>query len=259
MNLAPYLEVFRSRRIAVLLLLGFASGLPLALTSGTLQAWMAVEAVDITTIGLFTLVGMPYTWKFLWAPLMDRYVPPWLGRRRGWILATQLLLMAGIAAMGSLSPATAPWALAALALFVAFSSASQDIVFDAYRTDLLRERERGAGAAASVVGYRIAMLVSGALALMLAARLGWRETYWLMAGLMMVGVGAVFWGTEPDSEVKPPRTLREAVTEPWAEFFSRSGALWLLALIVLYKIGDAFAGSLTTAFLLRGPGFSLDD
>ncbi|HEX9180190.1 MAG TPA: muropeptide MFS transporter AmpG, partial [Burkholderiales bacterium] len=137
MTLAPYLEVFRSRRIAVLLLLGFASGLPLALTSGTLQAWMAVEGVDITTIGLFTLVGLPYTWKFLWAPLMDRFVPPWLGRRRGWILAAQLLLMAGIAAMGSLSPANAPWALAALSLFVAFGSASQDIVFDAYRTDLL--------------------------------------------------------------------------------------------------------------------------
>jgi PAT family beta-lactamase induction signal transducer AmpG len=259
MNVAPYLEVFRSRRIAVLLLLGFASGLPLALTSGTLQAWMAVEGVDITTIGLFTLVGLPYTWKFLWAPLMDRYVPPWLGRRRGWIVATQLALMAGIAAMGSLSPGAAPWALAALALFVAFSSASQDIVFDAYRTDLLRERERGAGAAVSVLGYRIAMLVSGALALILADHAGWRETYWLMAGLMTIGVAATLLGPEPDSEVKPPRTLREAVAEPWSEFFSRRGALWLLALIVLYKIGDAFAGSLTTAFLLRGPGFSLDE
>ncbi|HSD59402.1 MAG TPA: MFS transporter [Burkholderiales bacterium] len=256
MNLAPYLEVFRSRRIAVLLLLGFASGLPLALTSGTLQAWMAVEGVDITTIGLFTLVGLPYTWKFLWAPLMDRYVPPWLGRRRGWILAAQLLLMAGIAAMGALSPATAPWAVAALALFVAFSSASQDIVFDAYRTDLLRERERGAGAAVSVLGYRIAMLVSGALALILADHMGWRETYWLMAGLMIIGVAAAFWGPEPDGEMKPPRSLRQAVAEPLTEFFSRGGALWLLALIVLYKIGDAFAGSLTTAFLIRGAGFS---
>ncbi|HEX6828409.1 MAG TPA: MFS transporter [Burkholderiales bacterium] len=256
MNLAPYLEVFRSRRIAVLLLLGFASGLPLALTSGTLQAWMAVEGMDITTIGLFTLVGLPYTWKFLWAPLMDRYLPPWLGRRRGWIVATQLLLMAGIVAMGALSPSRAPWALAALALFVAFSSASQDIVFDAYRTDLLRERERGAGAAVSVLGYRIAMLVSGALALILAERMGWRETYWLMAALMLVGVAATLRGPEPDGATKPPRSLREAVSEPLAEFFSRGGALWLLALIVLYKIGDAFAGSLTTAFLIRGPGFS---
>ncbi len=259
MNLAPYLEVFRSRRVAVLLLLGFASGLPLALTSGTLQAWMAVEGVDITTIGLFTLAGLPYTWKFLWAPLMDRYVPPWLGRRRGWIVATQLALMAGIAAMGSLSPSAAPWALAALALLVAFSSASQDIVFDAYRTDLLRERERGAGAAVSVLGYRIAMLVSGALALILADRMGWQETYWLMAGLMIIGVAAAFWGPEPDGEVRPPRSLREAVAEPLTEFFSRGGAWWLLALIVLYKIGDAFAGSLTTAFLIRGAGFSPTD
>jgi PAT family beta-lactamase induction signal transducer AmpG len=259
LNLSPYLEVFRSRRIAVLLLLGFASGLPLALTSGTLQAWLAVEGVDITTIGLFTLAGLPYTWKFLWAPLMDRYVPPWLGRRRGWILATQLLLMAGIATMGSLSPSGAPWALAALALLVASCSASQDIVFDAYRTDLLRERERGAGAAVSVLGYRMAMLVSGALALILADHVGWRDTYWLMAGLMMVGVAAAFWGPEPDGEIKPPRTLREAVAEPLREFFSRGAALWLLGLIVLYKIGDAFAGSLTTAFLIRGAGFSPTD
>jgi len=256
MNLAPYLEVFRSRRVAVTLLLGFASGLPLALTSGTLQAWMTVAGVDITTIGIFTLVGLPYTWKFLWAPLMDRFVPPALGRRRGWILLTQLLLMAGIAAMGSLSPANAPWALAALALLVAFSSASQDIVVDAYRTDLLRERERGVGAAVSVLGYRVAMLVSGALALILAERIGWQETYWLMAGLMMVGMAATLWGPEPDGENRAPRSLREAVTDPLREFFSRGGALWLLLLIVLYKLGDAFAGSLTTAFLIRGAGFS---
>ncbi|HEX9181194.1 MAG TPA: MFS transporter, partial [Burkholderiales bacterium] len=138
-------------------------------------------------------------------------------------------------------------------------SASQDIVFDAYRTDLLRERERGPGAAVSVLGYRIAMLVSGALALILADRIGWQQTYWLMAGLMMVGVGATFWGPEPDGEIKPPGSLREAVAEPLREFFSRRGALWLLALIVLYKIGDAFAGSLTTAFLIRGAGFSPTD
>lgn len=259
MNLAPYLEVFRSRRIAVTLLLGFASGLPLALTSGTLQAWMTVEGVDITTIGIFTLAGLPYTWKFLWAPLMDRFVPPALGRRRGWILLTQLLLMAGIAAMGFLSPAHAPWALAALAVLVAFSSASQDIVVDAYRTDLLKERERGVGAAVSVLGYRVAMLVSGALALILADRIGWQETYWLMAGLMMVGMIATLWGPEPDGEVRAPSSLQQAVLEPLREFFYRRGAFWLLLLIVLYKLGDAFAGSLTTAFLIRGAGFSPTD
>jgi PAT family beta-lactamase induction signal transducer AmpG len=259
MPLSPYLEVFRSRRIATLLLLGFASGLPLALTGGTLQAWMTVAGVDIRTIGLFSLVGLPYTWKFLWAPLMDRFVPPWLGRRRGWILATQLALIAAIAAMGGLSPATAPFALALLALTVALLSASQDIVFDAYRTDLLPERERGAGAAVTVLGYRVAMLISGALALILADAIGWSETYWLMAGLLLIGVAATLAGPEPERRVQPPRTLQAAVTQPLKEFFGRQGAVLLLLLIVLYKLGDAFAGSLTTAFLIRGAGFTPTD
>lgn len=156
MNLKPYLEVFSNRRVAVMLLLGFSSGLPLALTAGTLQAWLTVEKVDLATIGIFTLVGTPYTWKFLWSPFMDRFVPPFLGRRRGWIIATQILLLIGIAAMGNVSPAQAPWTMAMLALLVAFASASQDVVIDAYRTDVLRENERGAGAAVSVLGYRIA-------------------------------------------------------------------------------------------------------
>ncbi|MBI3067746.1 MAG: muropeptide MFS transporter AmpG, partial [Betaproteobacteria bacterium] len=155
-RLAPYLEVFRSRRVAVVLLLGFSSGLPLALTGGTLQAWLTVEDIDIKTIGLFSLVGLPYTLKFLWAPLMDRYVPPLLGRRRGWMVITQLALMAAIASIGALSPRHAAAALAVLALLTAFLSASQDIVVDAYRTDVLRDRERGAGAAVSVLGYRLA-------------------------------------------------------------------------------------------------------
>ncbi|MCU0839524.1 MAG: MFS transporter [Rhodospirillales bacterium] len=259
MTLAPYLEVFRSRRIAALLLLGFASGLPLALTGGTLQAWMTVEGVDIRTIGLFSLVGLPYTWKFLWAPLMDRYVPPFLGRRRGWIALTQLALIAAIAGMGGLNPATAPLALAALALFIALASASQDIVFDAYRTDVLPEKERGAGAAVTVLGYRVAMLTSGALALIIADAIGWSETYWLMAGLLLIGVAATLTAPEPARQVLPPRTLKAAVTEPLREFFGRHGALALLLLIILYKLGDAFAGSLTTAFLIRGAGFTPTD
>lgn len=256
MNLSPYLEVFRNRRVAVVLFLGFASGLPLALTGGTLQAWMTVEGVDLTTIGIFTLVGLPYTWKFLWAPFMDRFVPPWLGRRRGWILATQIALMSGIALMGSLSPAHAPWALAGLALMVAFSSASQDIVFDAYRADILRAKERGVGAAVSVLGYRLAMLVSGALALILSDQIGWQATYWLMAGLMLLCMAATLLGPEPEIKVIPPRSMDEAVWGPLQEFFSRPGAIALLLLIILYKLGDAFAGSLTTAFLIRGVGFS---
>ncbi|PKO26049.1 MAG: muropeptide transporter AmpG [Betaproteobacteria bacterium HGW-Betaproteobacteria-8] len=251
-----YLEIFRSRRVAVVCLLGFSSGLPLALTSGTLQAWMTVSGVDLATIGIFTLVGIPYTWKFLWAPFMDRFVPPFLGRRRGWIAAMQMLLGAGIAIMGALDPVTMPWALAALALMVAFISASQDVVFDAYRADVLRPAERGIGAAVSVLGYRLAMLVSGALALILSDQIGWQNTYWLMAALMIAAIGATLFGPEPEIEVKPPKTLTEAVIEPLREFFARHGAWGLLLLIVLYKLGDAFAGSLTTAFLIRGVEFT---
>ena len=251
-----YLEIFRSRRVAIVFLLGFASGLPLALTGGTLQAWMTVSGVDIVTIGIFTLVGIPYTWKFLWSPFMDRYVPPFLGRRRGWIVVMQLMLMLAIAVMGSLNPSAAPWALAGLAIIAAFTSSSQDIVIDAYRTELLKPVERGMGAAASVLGYRLAMLTSGALALIMADQIGWNTTYYFMAALMGLCVLATLWGPEPDVAVQPPRTMTEAVVEPFNEFFSRRGAWLLLLLIVLYKLGDAFAGSLTTAFLIRGVDFT---
>jgi PAT family beta-lactamase induction signal transducer AmpG len=250
-------QVFASRRIGALLLLGFSSGLPLALTTGTLQAWATVEGVDVKTIGFLTLVGSAYTLKFLWAPFMDRYVPPLLGRRRGWMLLTQIALIGAIATMGSLSPKDAIAALAAMAVLVAFFSASQDIAFDAYRTDVLGARERGAGAAVSVLGYRLAMLVSGGLALVIAdSWLGWRATYWLMAGLMLIGVTATWFAPEPAAAPAPPRTLEEAVVAPLKDFFSRSGAVFVLVLIVLYKLGDAFAGSLTTTFLIRGAGFS---
>ena len=248
-----------NRRIGVVLVLGFSSGLPLALTSGTLQAWMAVEDVNLSTIGIFSLVGLPYTFKFFWAPFMDRYVPPFLGRRRGWMLLTQVGLMAGLAAMAHVSPSESTWLMATLALLVVFASASQDIVFDAYRTDILRPRERGLGAAVSVGGYRVAMLVSGAMALVLGDHIGWRSTYLFLAALMLIGMLAAWLGPEPDEHIQPPKTMAEAVWGPMKEFFSRRGALALLALIVLYKLGDAFAGTLTTAFLLRGPGFSLTE
>jgi PAT family beta-lactamase induction signal transducer AmpG len=260
-----YSSVFRNRNLAVILLLGFSSGLPLALTGQTLQAWLTVEGVDLATIGLLTLVGIPYTWKFLWAPLLDRFVPPLLGRRRGWLVITQLALAAGIAAMAFCSPRAEVGALAALAVFVAFASASQDIVFDAYRTDIATAEQRGLAAALTVIGYRLAMLTSGALALVLVAGtaaapgLSWKATYLLMAALMAACVLVTLWGREPELIAPPPRTLEEAVLAPLREFFSRPGAVTLLALIVLYKLGDAFAGALTTAFLLRGAGFGLDD
>ena len=257
---SAYAEVFRSRKIGLLLLLGFASGLPLALTAGTLQAWLAAEGVDIVAIGWFALVGQPYTYKFLWSPLMDRYTPPFLGRRRGWLLITQVALAAAIVFMGTLSPADSALLLGATALAVAFLSASQDIVFDALRTDWLEREERGAGAAVSVLGYRLAMLVSGAGALILADQwLGWTGTYWLMAALMGVGMIATWFALEPEPKGETPKSLDEAVVRPFAEFFSRDAALLMLLVVVLYKLGDAFAGNLTTTFLLRGPGFSLTE
>ena len=256
---SPYLEILRSPRIAAVLLLGFSSGLPLALTGSTLQAWLTVSGADIMTIAWFSWIGIPYLLKFLWSPLMDRYVPPFLGRRRGWMLLTQLALVAGIAGMAISPPNTKLWLLGCLALWVAFASASQDIVIDAYRTDLLPSAERGMGAAVSVLGYRLAMLASGGLALILADRIGWRQTFFVMAALMAVGLATSLVAPEPALRATPPRSLREAVVEPLKDLLSRSGALQLLALIALYKFGDALAGTLTTAFLIRGVGFSLTD
>jgi PAT family beta-lactamase induction signal transducer AmpG len=258
-DISPYLQVFRSRSIAVITFLGFSSGLPLALTSGTLQAWMTVAGVDIRTIGIFALVGIPYLIKFLWSPLMDRFVPPWLGRRRGWIVITQLTLIIGISAMAFSSPEKTLMLLATVALIVAFTSASQDIVIDAYRTDILKEQERGVGAAVFVMGYRIAMLVSGGLAFVLSDHIGWKNTYLLMAALISVGILSTLVGPEPEERVVPPRSLREAVRGPLKDYLSRNSAVSLLILIILYKLGDAYAGTLTTAFLIRGVGFSVSD
>ncbi|NHB92609.1 muropeptide MFS transporter AmpG [Photorhabdus cinerea] len=251
-----YLTVFTQHNSRILLLLGFASGLPLALTASTLQAWMTVEDVNLKTIGFFSLVGQAYVFKFLWSPFMDRFTPSLLGRRRGWLLVTQLLLIASIAAMGFLQPSQHLWWLAVLAVTVAFCSASQDIVFDAYKTDLLSSEERGVGAAVSVLGYRLAMLVSGGLALWIADRyIGWQHIYWLMAGLMLIGVYATLRAKEPEVDILPPKTLQQAAIEPLADFFSRNNAWLILLLIIMYKLGDAFAASLSTTFLIRSIGF----
>lgn len=242
-----------------MVLLGFSSGLPISLTAATLQAWMTVAGAHLRTIEIFGLVGLPYILKFLWSPFMDRFVPPVLGRRRGWIIITQLGLVTGIGTMAFGSPGDAPWSFAALALLVAFTSASQDIVVDAYRADILHETERGAGVAVFVTGYRIAMLVSGALAFILSDLIGWRNTYLLMAALMSVGIGAAFFGPEPERSVVPPRNMQEAVWGPLKDFFSRRAAFMILLLIVLYKLADAYAGAMTTPFLIRGLGFSATD
>jgi PAT family beta-lactamase induction signal transducer AmpG len=236
--------------------LGFSSGLPLALTSSTLQAWLTVAELDIRTIGIFALVGLPYTLKFCWAPLVDWWTPPFLGRRRGWMVITQVALIAGIAAMAGLPPGESIWLLGLLALGVAFFSASQDIAFDAYRADTLRPAERGLGAAVSVTGYRLAMLVSGGLALILSDQIGFPNTYLIMAALLSLGVMATLWGPEPEWGLEAPRSLRSAVVDPLKEFLARPEAAGFLLLIVLYKLGDALAGTLTSAFLIRGLGFS---
>ena len=250
-------NVYLSPRVMPLLVLGFASGLPLALTGGTLQAWATLDGVSLQNIGFLTLIGSAYTLKFLWAPLVDRYSFPFLGRRRSWILLTQLMLAGCIAAMGLYSPGAHLLPLALLAVLVAFLSATQDIAFDAYSTDVLRSEERAAGAAIKVLGYRLAMIVSGGMALVIADQwLGWHNTYFLMGGFMAVCAVATVLAPEPEVVAAPPRSLAIAVVEPLAEFFRRRGAATILLLIVLYKLGDAFAGALSTTFLLRGAGFT---
>lgn len=253
-----WLNVYGNRRVLSLLGLGFSSGLPLALIGTTLQAWMTTENVDLRVIGIFSLVGLPYTIKVLWAPVMDRFTIPWLGRRRGWIVLTQVLLAALILALGLSSPSLMPWLVAALALAIAFSSASQDIVIDAYRADVLHERELGAGAATTVVGYRLAMLTSGAIALIVSDYLPWHLIYLSMAGLMLANILFTLVAPEPAERVVPPKTLKDAVWEPLLTYFRRSGALEMLVFIMVYKLCDALAGAMTTPFLLE-VGFSRTD
>jgi len=252
-------QILANKRIGIMLPLGFASGLPLALTAGTLQAWLAVIGVDLKTIGIFTLVGLPYTVKFLWAPLMDRIVPPWLGRRRGWMLIMQVAVAIGLALMGVVGPGDRPEWLGLIAISVAFMSASLDIVFDAYRTDLLHPPERGFCAAVWVNGYRLALLVASSGALVLADHIGWNATYLILAALMGTGVLTILLSPDPPAGGTAPTTLAEAIGLPLRELFARPAIYGLLCLVVLYKIGDAIAGSLQTAFFIGGLGFSASE
>lgn len=252
------LRIFGQPKMAVLVLLGFSSGLPFYLTSKTLQAWMTTAKVDLATIGFFSLVTLPYSLKFVWAPVMDRYIPPFLGRRRGWVLITQIALLIAIAAMSLHDPRQGLRMLAVNAISIAFFSASQDISLDAYRTDVLQDREMGAGAAVFVLGYRIAMITTGALAFFLADRMPWQTVYLILASLILVGVATTFIAPEPVLNDAPPRSLAEAVVLPFADFFQRAGvlrALLVLLFIVVYKYSDSLAGSMTTPFLLQA-GFS---
>jgi PAT family beta-lactamase induction signal transducer AmpG len=239
-----------SGRMLVALLMGFVSGLPLLLTGSVLQAWMTEEGVDLGTIGLFALVGLPYTLKFVWAPLMDRYTPALLGRRRGWLLIIQLLLVLAIAGLGLTQPAAAPLLVALAALLVTFFSASQDIVIDAYRREALADDEQGLGAALYVNGYRIGMLLASGGGLILADFIAFSSVYLLMAGFMLLGMLTTLLAPEPATPAGVPSTLRAAVLEPFREYFQRNGAWWILLFILLYKVGDIMASHMTIPFYL---------
>lgn len=258
--LRSLVQVFGSRKMAALLLLGFSSGLPLFLTSKTLQAWMTVEKVDLTAIGLFSLVGVPYSLKFLWSPLLDWISLPFLGRRRGWLIVLQIGLLMAIACMFFQQPQQGLQLLAINAVIIAFLSATQDIAADAYRTDVLEELEMGAGAAVFVLGYRIALLLTGSLAFIIADQIPWPSVYLLLATVMGLGIIATLFAPEPKAN-HPPESLTAAVILPFGEFFQRKGVLsgfLILIFIVLYKLGDALVNNMSTPFLLK-TGFTQTD
>ncbi|MBE7461156.1 MAG: AmpG family muropeptide MFS transporter [Zoogloeaceae bacterium] len=240
---------------------GFSSGLPLFILLNLLPAWLKTEGMSLTAIGAMTLVQMPYTWKFLWSPLLDRYALPLLGRRRGWMLATQIGLLVSVAAFGLLSPQADLGLVVLFSVAVAFLSATQDIVLDAYRRELLPEVELGLGNAVHVNAYRIAGLVPGSLSLILADHLPWLQVFAVTALFMLPGMAMTLLVREPAAARAAPKTLREAVVEPFHEFTSRKGwreALYVLAFVFLYKLGDSMCTALATPFYLE-MGFSKSD
>lgn len=251
-------RVWTQPKMLALILLGFSSGLPFFLTSRTLQAWMTVENVDLTTIGAMSLVALPYSFKWVWSPLIDRYAPPLFGRRRGWIVLMQALLFAAIVWMSFHDPKLGLQMVAINAIVIAFLSATQDVAIDAYRTDVLDDHEMGAGAAVWVMGYRIALLITGGLAFVLADKLSWPTVYILMGILMIPMMIATWRAPEPLYPGEGPKTLLSAVRLPFKEFFTRAGvmrAVVVLIFIVLYKLPEYLAQNMATPFLLK-TGFS---
>lgn len=242
-----------NRQMLICVSLGFSSGLPLFILYNLLSAWLKSENVDLKAIGLFALVGFPYTWKFVWSPLMDRFHFPLLGRRRGWMLVTQLLLLGAIGAMGFYSPKTDLTAIIVLCGAVAFLSASQDIVIDAYRREMLTDQQQGSGTAIFVNAYKLSTLVPGSLSLILSDFMSWQAVFAITALFMLPGVLTTLLVSEPKLYGAPPKNLREAVVLPFREFINRSGwshALWVLAFIFLYKLGDSMATALATPFYI---------
>ncbi|MEW7980385.1 MAG: AmpG family muropeptide MFS transporter [Candidatus Sedimenticola endophacoides] len=244
------LSAIFSGRMLIAALMGFACGLPLLLTGSVLQAWMHGEGVDLATIGLFAFVGLPYTLKFLWAPLVDRYTPRLLGRRRGWLLLAQLALIASLVLLAFTRPALSPFSVGVAALLVTFFSASQDIVVDAYRRESLADAEQGLGASLYVNGYRVGMILASGGGLILADHLPFSVVYLIMAAIMGIGLVTTVMAPEPEASEGKPATLREAVVAPFVEYFQRNDALAILLFILLYKIGDSMAAHMTTPFYL---------
>ncbi len=234
----------------VALLMGFACGLPLLLTTTVLQAWMKEEGVDLTVIGMMALVGLPYTLKFLWAPVLDRFTLPVLGRRKGWLLTAQVALIVSIASLGFADPVKHPWLLASVAFLVTFFSASQDSVVDAYRREDLPDEELGLGSSLYVNGYRVGMLLASGGGLIMADHVPFSMVYQIMAACMLPGVATTLLAPEPEVAAGTPKTMREAVIDPLMEYFSRQGAFWVLAFILFYKLGDTMASAMTVPFYL---------
>jgi PAT family beta-lactamase induction signal transducer AmpG len=247
-----------SFRMLVMLLLGYCSGLPLLLTASTLQAWMTTEGVSLTAIGMVSLISAPYTFKFLWAPFLDRYTFPFLGRRRGWMIVTQMLTLLAIFGLSFFNPKTDLMMMAFFAFFIAFFSASQDIVIDAYRREIVIEEELGLASSLYVNGYRLAMLVSGAFALFLADQMSWKSVYQIMSLCMVPAIFFTFLAPREQDSIKAPLTLKQAVVEPLKDFFTRRGAFIILTFIMLYKVGDNMASNMTTPFILQS-GYSKTD
>ncbi len=245
------LSVIFSRRMLVAFLMGFSGGLPLLLTWGVLQAWMTEKGVDLTWIGMISLVQIPYTWKFLWAPLLDRFIPPFLGRRRGWLLMAQLALMLAIVGLGFSDPVKNTGLMIVAAVLVAFFSATQDIVIDAYRREDLSDEELGLGSSMYVYGYRLGMLLASGGGLIMADHMSFSQVYFIMSLCMLPGIITTLLTPEPELVSGAPRTLKEAVVNPFVDYFSRNGALWILVFILLYKIGDTMASGITMPFYLE--------
>ncbi len=244
------------RRLASLVLLGFASGLPLFLTGSTLKAWMTDEGLSLATIGLFSFVTLPYSLKVFWAPFLDRFALPGLGRRRGWMLATQGAMAMALVLLARTQPHLDLLRVVILALAVAVASATFDIAVDAWRAEALDQKHLGLGNSIHIAAYRVAMLVSGGLALILAQAFGWRTTYLGMALLTVLGMAGTWLASNTDGVAKAPRTLREAIAGPLRDLLQRKGIGYLLAFAVFYKLGDWLAESMTIPFLLRGMGFT---